>query len=230
MHDGGVRLGILIDCDNTLFDNDQFAADVSAYLERELGVAVRERYWGALEAIHQELGYDDYLGALERCWRADGADSRLLLLTAFLLDYPFAERLYPGALETIERLRASGPAVILSDGDVVFQSRKIQRAGLWDAVGGRVLIYRHKERMLDVVARAVPAEHYVMVDDKLRILAAMKAHWGDRLTTIAVHQGHYATDAASAALYPPADLSIAHIRDLAGEDLTAVLGAGSGRR
>src|SRR5512142_221158 len=175
---------VLLDCDNTLLDNDTVGADLSAHLAREFGVESRDRYWAILEQLRTELGYVDYLGALQRYRLGAEGDTRLLLMSAFLVDYPFATRLYPGALDAIRHLRTGGLTVILSDGDVVFQPRKIQRSGLWAAVDGRVLIYIHKEQMLDAVAERYPARHYVMVDDKLRILAAMKAIWGDRLTTI----------------------------------------------
>ena len=170
-------LVFLLDVDNTLLDNDQIIADLKHHLEREFGSASANRYWVIFEALRSELGYADYLGALQR-YRFDGEngqgdDTRLLQMSAFLIDYPFANRLYPQALDVIDRLNAFGRTVILSDGDVVFQPRKVQRSGLWDAVAGRVLIYIHKEKMLDEVQRHYPARHYVMVDDKLRVLAAM---------------------------------------------------------
>ena len=171
-------LVFLLDVDNTLLDNDCVQADLRNHLQREFGTASSDRYWAIFEALRTELGYADYLGALQRYRRGEvsGAmnDPRLLLMSAFLVDYPFSDRLYPGALDTIEHLSTVGLTVILSDGDVVFQPRKIQRSGLWDAVEGRVLIYIHKEQMLDDLERRYPARHYVMVDDKLRILAAMK--------------------------------------------------------
>jgi FMN phosphatase YigB (HAD superfamily) len=210
----------LLDCDNTLLDNDRVQADLRAYLERELGPGSRDRYWDIFEVLRKELGYADYLGALQR-YRVDVmSDPRLLLMSAYLIDYPFAERLYPGALAALAHLRAFGPTVILSDGDAVFQPRKVERSGLWDAVEGRVLIYIHKEQMLGEVERRYPARHYVMVDDKLCILAAMKHSWGERLTTVFARQGHYALDPGILAAFPPADLAIEVIGDLARCDST----------
>ena len=204
----------LLDCDNTLLDNDRVQEDLRAHLASEFGAAQRDRYWEILEALRSELGYVDYLGALQRYRLGAMNDPRLLTMSSFLVDYPFAERLYPRALEAIEHLRRWGPTVILSDGDVVFQPRKVQRSGLWNAVEGRVLVYIHKEKMLDDVEQRYPARHYVMVDDKLRILAAMKEVWGDRLTTVFPRQGHYALDPRELAAYPPADVAIERVGDL----------------
>jgi FMN phosphatase YigB (HAD superfamily) len=214
----------LLDCDNTLLDNDRVQEDLRAHLASEFGPESRDRYWTIFEALRAELGYADYLGALQRYRLGAMNDPRLLQMSAFLVDYPFADRLYPDALRAIEHLRRWGPTVILSDGDVVFQPRKIQRSGLWEAVEGRVLIYIHKERMLDEVERRYPARHYVMVDDKLRILAAMKAILRDRLTTVFPRQGHYALDPHNLATYPSADLAIERIGDLIDYDLPALLG------
>jgi FMN phosphatase YigB (HAD superfamily) len=219
------RLVSLFDVDNTLLDNDAVQGDLREHLEREFGRASSDRYWAIFEELRSELGYADYLGALQRYRLGDLNDPRLLMMSAFLVDYPFPTRLYPGALEAVAHLRTWGPTVILSDGDVVFQPRKIQRSGLWDAVEGRVLIYIHKEEMLDAVVARYPADHYVMVDDKLRILTAMKAIWKDRLTTVFVRQGHYALDTKSIAAYPPADLTIERIGDLIQYELPALLGA-----
>jgi len=215
----------LLDCDNTLLDNDRVEEDLRDHLASEFGPASRDRYWAILEQLRGELGYADYLGALQRYRLEDMCDPRLLLMSSFPVDYPFANRLYPGALDTIRHLRMLGLTVILSDGDVVFQPRKIQRSGLWAAVEGRVLIYVHKERMLDAVAVRFPARHYVMVDDKLRILAMMKKIWRERVTTVFPRQGHYALDPANLAAYPPADLTVERIGDLATFDLPVPLGA-----
>jgi FMN phosphatase YigB (HAD superfamily) len=214
----------LVDCDNTLLDNDRVQGDLRDHLAQEFGADSRDRYWAIFEALRAELGYADYLGALQRYRLGDMNDPRLLLMSSYLVDYPFADRLYDGALAVLAHLHRFGPTVILTDGDVVFQPRKIQRSGLWDAVDGRVLIYIHKEQMLDAVATGYPARHYVMVDDKLRILAAMKHAWGDRLTTVFARQGHYAFDAASIAAYPPAELSVDRIGDLVNHELAAFLG------
>ena len=213
----------LFDCDNTLLDNDRVQEDLRSHLAAEFGPASRDRYWSIFEALRVELGYADYLGALQRYRLDDLNDTRLLLMSSFLVDYPFASRLYPGALDAIRRLRELGLTVILSDGDVVFQPRKIERSGLWAAVEGRVLIYIHKEAMLDAVAERYPARHYVMIDDKLRILAAMKTTWQDRLTTIFPRQGHYALDPANTAAYPAADITIERIGDLVNLDLATLL-------
>ena len=214
----------LIDCDNTLLDNDRVQRDLRDHLEREFGVESRDRYWAIFEELRSEMGYADYLGALQRYRLGDMNDPRLLLMSSYLVDYPFSERLYEGSLAAIAHLRRLGRTVILSDGDVVFQPRKIQQSGLWDAVDGHVLIYIHKERMLDAIEQRYPARHYVMVDDKLRILAAMKDAWGDRLTTVFVRQGHYAADPVNIAAYPAADVSVDHIGNLADDEFTAFLG------
>ena len=208
----------LVDVDNTLVDNDGVQADLRAHLEKEFGPACRDRYWAILEQLFSELGYRDYLGALQRYRVEHPEDMGLLELSSWLVDYPFAERLYPGALDVLGRLRDFGETVILSDGDVVFQPRKVQRSGLWEAVGGRVLIYLHKEQMLPAVERRYPARHYVVVDDKLRILAAVKLLWAERVTTVFVRQGHYALDPEELARYPSADVTLEHIGELAAVD------------
>jgi FMN phosphatase YigB (HAD superfamily) len=208
------EVAFLLDCDNTLLDNDRVQEDLREHLASEFGPESRDRYWKIFEELRSELGYADYLGALQRYRLGAMNDPRLLRMSAFLVDYPFAERLYPRALAAIAHLRRWGPTVILSDGDVVFQPRKIQRSGLWDAVEARVLVYIHKEQMLDDVEKRYPARHYVMVDDKLRLLAAMKAIWRERLTTVFPRQGHYALDAREVSAHPPADLAIERIGDL----------------
>jgi FMN phosphatase YigB (HAD superfamily) len=215
-------LVVLIDCDNTVLDNDLVEADLRGHLEREFGAESRDRYWQILEALRDEVGYADYLGALQRYRLGVASEPGLLMMSSFLVDYPFATRLYPRALEAVRHLGTWGTTVILSDGDVVFQPRKIQRSGLWDAVEGRVLIYIHKERVLDDVAMRYPARHYVMVDDKLRILAAMKRSWGERLSTIFPRQGHYALDPRNMSTYPPADLTVERIGDLVDTDLSSL--------
>ena len=215
----------LFDVDNTLLDNDRVIDDLRNHLEREFGRQNRDRYWEIFEALRAELGYADYLGALQRYRLEAIHDPKLLLMSSFLVDYPFANRLYPGSLAVVDHLHRWGPTVILSDGDVVFQPRKVLRSGLWQAVEGRVLIYIHKERMLDEVEQRYPARHYVMVDDKLRILAAMKDLCGGRLTTVFPRQGHYALDPKNIAVYPPADITVERIGDLVSYDLSALLGA-----
>lgn len=218
------RVVFFFDVDNTLLDNDAVQADLSEHLTREFGAASRDRYWTLFEALREKLGYADYLGTLQRYRAEHPNDPQLLLMASFLMDYPFASRLYPGALDAIARFESLGPTVLLSDGDVVFQPRKIQRSGLWNAVQGRVLIYIHKEQMLDRVAERYPARHYVMIDDKLRILAAMKQQWGARLTTVFPRQGHYARDAEIVAKYPGADIAIDGIGDLVDYDPGALPG------
>jgi FMN phosphatase YigB (HAD superfamily) len=215
----------LFDVDSTLLDNDRVQDDLRNHLEREFGAESRDRYWAIFEELRAELGYADYLGALQRYRLKDMSDPRLLMMSSFLVDYPFSNRLYPGSLDALEYVRSWGETVILSDGDVVFQPRKVQRSGLWEAVESRVLIYIHKEQMLDDVEQRYPAGHYVMIDDKLRILTAMKRIWGDRLTTVWPRQGHYALDSKAIATYPPADLTIERIGDLINYDLPALLGA-----
>jgi FMN phosphatase YigB (HAD superfamily) len=214
----------LFDVDNTLLNNDAVQEDLGDHLEREFGRAKRDRYWAIFEELRGQLGYADYLGALQRYRLENLDDPQLLRMSHFLIDYPFAQRLYPGALGALEHCRRFGPTVILSDGDVVFQPHKIMRSGIWDAVEGRVLIYLHKEKMLDSVVRHYPARRYVMVDDKVRILAAMKQAWGAKLTTIFPRQGHYALDATEVAKYPAPDIAIESIGALRERDLSALSG------
>ena len=221
------EVAFLFDVDNTLLDNDRIAKDLKDHLACEFGPASRDRYWAIFGERRQELGYADYLGALQRYRLELNNDPRLLLMSSFLVDYPFADRVYPGAFDAIAHVRAWGTTIIVSDGDVVFQPRKVQRSGLWDAVDGRVLIYVHKEQALDDVERRYPARHYVMVDDKLRILAAMKQVWHERLTTVFPHQGHYALDPANDSRYPPAEIRIDRIGDLVNYDLPAFLAPSS---
>jgi FMN phosphatase YigB (HAD superfamily) len=213
----------LFDVDNTLLDNDEIIADLRRFLMREDGGAPAEHYFEIFEQLRKELGYADYLGALQRYRVMYPHDICLLAASSFLLNYPFATRLFPGALEVLERLGVFGPTVILTDGDVVFQPLKIERSGLGAAVEGRILVYIHKERELDDVARRYPAEHYVLVDDKLRILATVKHLWGSRVTTVFPRQGHYAHDPEILAHNPPADVSIDSIGDLLEYDVPTLL-------
>jgi FMN phosphatase YigB (HAD superfamily) len=212
----------LVDVDNTLLDNDRVLQDLRLHMEREFGPRSRDRYFAILEELREELGYEDYLGALQRFRLEDLCDPRLLLMSSFLVDYPFASRLYLGSLDVLEHLGKWGPTVILSDGDVVFQPRKVQRSGLWEAVEGRVLIYIHKEQMLNDVESRYPARHYLMIDDKLRILTTMKKAWGGRLTTVWPRQGHYANDPRAIAEYPAPDVALGKIGDLVNRDLPAL--------
>lgn len=210
----------LLDVDNTLLDNDGFQHDLTAHLTQELGLAGCQRYWAILDSLRHQHGYVDYLGAVQ-CLRVERCDeARMLLLASFILDYPFASRLYAGVRESLRHLQQFGLTVILSDGDAVLQPRKIQRSGLWEAVDGRVLIYIHKENMLELVAEQYPARRYVMIDDKLQILAAMKLHWLDRLATVWLRQGHYAVDPVQVLSQPAADLALDHIGALLDYDFS----------
>jgi len=208
------EVAFLLDVDNTLLDNDAVVDDLKRHLLEAFGVESEQRYWELFEANRQALGYADYLGALQRYRVEHPSDPELLRVSLFLLKYPFARRLYTGALAAIVALRRRGPVVILSDGDVVFQPHKVDRSGLWSAVDGHVLIYIHKERMLDDVERRHPAKRYVMVDDKIHLLAAIKGVWGSRVKTVFVRQGHYAHDANLVASNPQADVTIDCIDDL----------------
>jgi FMN phosphatase YigB (HAD superfamily) len=209
----------LFDVDNTLLDNDRVIEDLRRYLTSEVGAGSADRYFAIFEQLREELGYADYLGSLQRYRVAYPRDHGLLCVSAFLVDYPFANRLFPNSLDVLERLGTFGPTVLLTDGDVVFQPRKVERSGLGAAVEHRILVYIHKERELDDVAQRFPAEHYVLVDDKLHILASVKEAWGPRVTTVFVRQGHYAHDPEILASYPPADLSIDRIGDLLDYDI-----------
>jgi FMN phosphatase YigB (HAD superfamily) len=209
----------LIDVDNTLLDNDGIQQDLKDHLERVYGRDARDRYWKILEDLFTELGYRDYLGALQRFRVEHPREVELLSMSAYLIDYPFAGRMFPSALKVLKHLSGFGPTVILSDGDVVFQPHKVERSGLSDAVDGRVLIYIHKEEALDDVERRFPAEHYVLIDDKLRILSAVKRFWRDRVTTVFVQQGSYARDPQTVGAFPPADITIERIGDLLNFDL-----------
>lgn len=212
----------LLDVDNTLLDNDAVSSDLKEFLTAEVGEERQKRYWAFFEELRKELGYADYLGALQRYRIEYPRDPRLLALSSFLIDYPFAERLYPDSLEVVRHLSCLGPTVILTDGDVVFQPHKIRRSGLFGAVEGRVLIYIHKERELDDVEAHYPAEHYVFVDDKVRLLAAVKEIWGSRVTTVFPRQGHYAKD-PDVARYTVPDLTIETIGELKNYDLASLL-------
>ena len=226
------KVVFLFDVDNTLLDNDHVIADLSKYLKREVGPERAQCYWTIFEQLRTRLGYADYLGALQRYRSKYPHDLGLLAVSHFLINYPFANRLFPKSLDVIKRVKRWGVTVLLSDGDVVFQPRKVDRSGLYEAVDGRALIYVHKERELADVEARYPADHYVMVDDKLRILTAIKKLWGVRVTTVFVRQGHYARDPKMLASQPPADVSIERIGDLLVcqlQELKVPLGKGSGR-
>ena len=213
----------LVDVDNTLLDNDRIQADLRLHLEREFGAACRDRYWAILEVLFTELGYRDYLGALQRYRAERPREIHLLSMSSYLVDYPFANRLYPQALDVLERFCGWGPTAILSDGDVVFQPRKVERSGISEAVDGHVLIYIHKEQELEDVEQRYPAHHYVLVDDKPRILAAVKEIWGNRVTTVLPLQGQYAHDAQVVASLPPADLTVERIGELLAYDFPTLV-------
>jgi FMN phosphatase YigB (HAD superfamily) len=217
----------LFDVDNTLVDNDRVTADLRRFLMREMGAGRAEQYFDIFEQLRAELGYSDYLGALQRYRLSHPRDPHLLDVSSFLVNYPFANRLFPESLDALDHAAKMGQTVILSDGDVVFQPRKVERAGLFDAVQGRVLIYVHKEQELDDVARRYPAEHYVLVDDKIRILTAIKEAWGPRLTTVFARQGHYAHD-PDVAGYPKPDVVIERIGELLQYDLARLQAAAGG--
>ena len=208
----------LLDVDNTLLDNDRVVADLMRYLDSTVGHECQQQYWTLFNRLRDQLGYADYLGALQ-AYRAERPhDPNLIAVSSYLINYPFANRLFPNSLDVIDRLKAWGRVVILTDGDVVFQPRKIERSGLLEAVGGNVLVYVHKELELEDVQRRFPADHYVLVDDKLRLLSAFKAAWGERVTTVFPRQGHYAHDPEILRRYPPADITVDRIGDLLNVD------------
>jgi len=212
--DASFRTVFLFDVDNTLVDNDRVAADLQRHLRKTVGETCAQHYWEIFEQLRSELGYADYLGALQR-YRVDHPrDPKLLEVSYFMVNYPFANRLFPESLDAVAHAQRLGQAVILSDGDVVFQPRKVDRSGLYDDFEGHVLIYVHKELQLADVEEKYPASHYVMIDDKVRLLTAVKQHWGARVTTVFPRQGHYALDAALVAQYPQPDITIERIGDL----------------
>ena len=222
------RIVALFDVDNTLLDNDRVAADLKRYLVHEVGRERAERYWALFEELRTELGYADYLGALQRYRIENPRDPHVLAVSSYLVNYPFANRLFPGSLDVLDHFATFSTTVILSDGDVVFQPRKVERSGLFDAVETRILIYIHKERELDDVERRFPADHYLLVDDKLRIATAVKEVWGARVTTIFPRQGHYAVG-PEAEGYPAPDVTVERIGDLVAFDAAALCAAALGR-
>ena len=215
----------LFDVDNTLLDHDRVTADLKQYLLRKVGHERQQRYWMIFEQLRAELGYADYLGALQRYRVEHPRDSQLLVLSHFLVNYPFANRLFPNSLDVIDHVKQWGKAVILSDGDCVFQPLKIERSGIFEATEGNVLIYIHKEHELEDVEARYPADHYVLIDDKLRILTAVKKVWSKRVITVFPRQGHYAKEALAQASFPPADVSIDRIGDLLDFTLEKLLAA-----
>ncbi len=223
--DANARTVFLFDVDNTLVDNDRVEVDLQHHLKKKVGAASAQRYWQIFEQLRSELGYADYLGALQRYRLEQPRDPQLLEVSYFMVNYPFANRLFPESLDAVEYARRLGQAVILSDGDVVFQPRKVDRSGLYDTFEGHVLIYVHKELELEDVEAKYPAAHYVMIDDKVRLLAAIKQHWGARVTTVFPRQGHYALDAALVAQFPRPDITIERIGELQKYSLEQILAA-----
>ena len=223
--DANTSILFFFDVDDTLLDNDRVAEDLRRYLANQVGGGSAARYWEIFEQLRTELGYADYLGALQRYRVERPRDPRLLAVSHFMINYPFANRLFPESLDAVEYARRLGRAVILTDGDVVFQPLKIDRSGLYEAFDGQVLICIHKELELDDVEARYPAAHYVMVDDKVRILAAIKKHWGARVTTVFPRQGHYAHDAALVARYPKPDITLERIGELQNYSLEQILAA-----
>jgi FMN phosphatase YigB (HAD superfamily) len=219
------KVVFLFDVDNTLLNNDHVTKDLEDYLQQQVGTPGARRYWAMFEELRDHVGYADYLGALQRVRIEYPHDLRLLTVSRFLINYPFANRLFPNSIDVIEKAKSWGRAALLSDGDVVFQPRKIDRSGLCEAVDGNVLIYVHKEVELDDVARRFPAKHYVMVDDKIRLLTAIKKIWKNRVTTVFVRQGHYALDKKLVASCPPADITLERIGDFLGHGLSDFLDA-----
>jgi len=220
-----VKVVFLFDVDNTLLDNDRVADDLRRHLDAVVDEESGRQYWELFEQLRAELGYADYLGALQRYRDQHPRDLRILAVSHFLVSYPFANRLFPGSLDAVDHAASLGTAAILSDGDVVFQPRKISRSGLYDAVDGRVLVYIHKEEELDDVEARLPADHYVLIDDKVRILTAVKNAWRSRVTTVWPRQGHYALDVADVARYPAPDVSIERIGDVVDLHLEALVAA-----
>ena len=223
--DANARTVFLFDVDNTLVDNDRVEVDLQHHLKKKVGAASAQRYWQIFEQLRSELGYADYLGALQRYRLEQPRDPQLLEVSYFMVNYPFANRLFPESLDAVEYARRLGQAVILSDGDVVFQPRKVDRSGLYDTFEGHILIYVHKELELEDVEAKYPAAHYVMIDDKVRLLAAIKQHWGARVTTVFPRQGHYALDAALVAQFPRPDITIERIGELQKYSLEQILAA-----
>jgi FMN phosphatase YigB (HAD superfamily) len=224
-NDANAGTVFFFDVDNTLLDNDRIALDLKRHLIEKVGDSSAGRYWEIFEQLRTELGYADYLGALQRYRFERPREPKLLAVSHFMINYPFANRLFPESLDAVEYARSLGKPVILSDGDVVFQPRKVDGSGLYEAFDGHVLIYIHKELELDDVEAKYPAAHYVMVDDKVRILDAIKQHWGTRVTTIFPRQGHYAHDLAEVARYTPPDITIDRIGELQKHSLEEILAA-----
>ncbi len=219
------KLVFLFDVDNTLLDNDRVTADLKRHLEQQVGPERQQRFWDIFEQLRTELGYADYLGALQRYRIEYPHDPSLLTVSHFFINYPFATRLYPDSLDAVEYVKQWGTAVVLSDGDVVFQPLKVEHAGIYEAVNGKVLIYIHKEKELEDVERRCPADHYVLIDDKIRILSDVKKIWGAKVTTVFPRQGHYALDPKIVSAYPPADITINRIGELVNCKLDSFLSA-----
>jgi FMN phosphatase YigB (HAD superfamily) len=221
------KIVTLFDVDNTLLDHDHVTADLRRHLARTVGTHRAQRYWELFEEIRTELGYADYLGALQRYRLEHPRDPHLMEVSYYLMSYPFANRLFPGSIDAVQHAQQWGPASILSDGDVVFQPLKISRSSLYEVFEGKALIYVHKETELADVEERYPAEHYVVVDDKLRILEAIKKQWRASVTTVFVRQGHYALDPKATAQFAPADISLERIGEFPNLTQADILAAAS---
>ena len=213
----------LVDVDDTLLNGDCIQTDFKQHMEREFGIQCRDRYWVIQEELFNELGYRDYLEALQRFRLEYPYEPHLVTAANFFVDYPFANRLYPGALNVLEHFRKWSKTVILTDGDMVLQPRKIQQSGIFEMVEGNVLVYVHKEEALEDIKRRYPAEHYVLVDDKLRILTAFKKAWANHVTTVFPKQGEFALDPQVLSSYPAADIAVDQISDLLSYSLSDLL-------
>ncbi len=222
------RLVFLLDVDNTLLDNDALKAEIGSRIQMLVGVELARRFWVVYEQVRQQAEFVDYPATLDRFINQYGDASQPVQLRQIFESLPFASFLFPDVIETLRHLRSLGTVAILSDGDQVFQPLKIRKSGLEEAVGGNVLIYVHKERELQRVFAQYPADHYVMVDDKPRILSALEEECPSRFTTVFVLQGHYAREGE---YEPVPDIVVHHFADLAGFTLEQFLaGAIEGER
>jgi len=218
------ELVFLFDVDNTLLDNDRSKADMQTGLLEILGEQGAKRFWELYEEVRAELDVVSYPQTLERFARS-WEDKVIARRAADLIDnWPYRDYVYPGSFPALEHITRMGEVAILSDGDDDYQARKIANAGLTKAVGGPadVLIYVHKEEQFADVMRRLPGEHYVLVEDKERILANAKGILGDMLTTVWVKQGHYAHDPKQYRK-PDPDITLESIGELCGlskEDFT----------
>ena len=217
------KLVFLIDLDNTILDNDGVKQDIEAKMLEILGERLAERFWHYYEAVRKDLDYIDFFETMMRLRDENPTDAAVVdEATGTLMDWDFCPRLYPRAIETVLHLKSLGLPLVLSDGDPVFQPMKIHQCGVTQAVDGRVLIFVHKERFLPAVQARFRAERYVLIDDKPGILMRSKAALGDRLTTVHVLQGKYATDPKLAVDYTP-DIVVPNFSDLLTYDADAFM-------